>query len=205
MTLVKVKVNFPELTDAVKKAISRGVDKAVVEMGNEMQEMLAKPGRGRVYVRKSGKKYSKTALRAMKRAHVRGIKGRHFQYIKRIGLANVLRQLRKDGRRNPKTIRSLGFHKASAPGAPPARDTGHLARSWQVGFSRRGTVERQGNVYRLVVGSNLNYAKWLEFGTKNMAERPYVRPVAEIMRRRAPLIIQAEVANAIAKRNRGGK
>lgn len=205
MTLVRVKVNFPELTDAIKRAVARGVDKAVVAMGDEMQEMLSKPGRGRVYIRKSGKKYSKTALRAMKRAHVRGINGRHFQYIKRIGLANVLRQLRKDGRKNPKTIRSLGFHKASAPGAPPAKDTGHLARSWQVGFNKRGTVEQHGNVYRLVVGSNLNYAKWLEFGTARMAARPYVRPVAEIMRRRTPFIIQAEVSDALAKRNRGGK
>ena len=205
MTLVKVKVNFPELTDAVKKAIARGVDKAVVAMGDEMQDMLAKPGRGRVYVIRSNKKYSKTALRALRRAHVRGIKGRHFQYIKRIGLANVLRQLRKDGRRNPKTIRHLGFHKASAPGQPPARATGDLARSWQVGVKKRGSVERHGNVYRLVVGSNKPYAKWLEFGTSRMAARPYVRPVAEIMRRRAPIIIQAEVANAIAKRNRGAK
>lgn len=205
MTLVKVKVNFPELTDAIKRAVARGVDKAVVAMGDEMQEMLQKPGRGRVYVIRSNKKYSKTALRAMKRAHVRGIKGRHFQYIKRIGLANVLRQLRKDGRRNPKTLRHLGFHKASAPGQPPARNTGDLARSWQVGFKQRGSVEKHGNVYRLVVGSDKPYAKWLEFGTRNMAARPYVRPVAEIMRRRTPFIIQAEVSDALAKRNRGGK
>ncbi len=204
MTLVKVKVNFPQITDYIRKAVERGVDNAVGQMSDEMQAMLSRPGSGRVYVirRKTG--YSKRALRALKRANVRTIRGKFFQYVHRIGLANALRQMRKEGRRNPKTIRALGFHKASAPGQPPARDTGHLARSWQNGYQKRGSVERQGNRYRLVIGSNLDYARFLGVGTSRMQARPYVRPVAEIMRRRTPLIINEAVADAVARLNRRG-
>ncbi len=205
MTLVKVNVNFIQMTDTVRKAIERGVDMATVEMGREMEKMLSQPGRGRVYViRNASGKYSAKALRTLKRADVRPIRGRFFAYVHRIGLANALRQLRKEGRKNPKTIRSLGFHKASAPGQPPARNTGHIARSWQTGVAKRGKVEKAGNRYRLVVGSNLPYAKYLEFGTARMKQRPYVRPVALIMRPRTMGIITEQVARAIAKTN-GGK
>lgn len=79
-----------------------------------------------------------------------------------------------------------------------------MARSWQNGYQKRGSVERQGNRYRLVIGSNLDYARFLEFGTSRMQARPYVRPVAEIMRRRTPLIINEAVADAVARLNRRG-
>lgn len=204
MTLVKVKVNFPQITDYIRKAVERGVDNAVGQMSAEMQAMLSRPGSGRVYVIRTKKGYNKRALRALKKANVRTIRGKFFRYVHRIGLANALRQMRKEGRRNPKTIRVLGFHKASSPGQPPARDTGHLARSWQNGYRKRGSVERHGNRYTLVIGSILEYAKFLEFGTSDMKARPYVRPVAEIMRRRTPLIINEAVADAVARLNRRG-
>lgn len=205
MTLVKVNVNFANVGDRLRKAVAKGVDDAVLAMGLEMQDMLSKPGGGRVYlIRNANGKYNKRALRLLRNADVRAIKGRHYRWIKRIGLANVLRELRKRGQKNPKTLRQAGFHKASAPGQPPARDTGHLARSWQTGVKGRGPVEKDGNRYRLVVGSIVPYARWLEFGTSRMAARPYVRPVAEIMRRRTPFIVNAAVSNEIARMN-GGK
>ncbi len=205
MTLVKVNVNFANIGDRLKKAVERGVDQSVLVMGLEMKDMLGRPGGGRVYIiRNAEGKYNKRALRLLRQANVRAIKGRHFRWIKRIGLANVLRELRKRGQKNPKTLRQAGFHKASAPGQPPARNTGNLARSWQTGVKDRGPVQKDGNRYRLVVGSNVPYARWLEFGTSRMAARPYVRPVAEIMRRRTPLIVNLAVSNEIARIN-GGK
>ncbi len=207
MTLVKVNVNFQAMTESIRKAIERGVDMATVEMGREMEKMLSQPGTGRVYLIKGGSgEYSKKAIAALRRSRVFATAGYNdrFRFITRANLSQILRDMRARGLKNPKTIRAVGFHKASAPGRPPARNTGNLARSWQTGVAKRGKVEKAGNRYRLVVGSILPYAKYLEFGTRRMKARPYVRPVAEIMRRRTPLIINLAVSNAIAKTN-GGK
>jgi HK97 gp10 family phage protein len=59
-------------------------------------------------------------------------------------------------------------HTASKPGFPPNSDTGTLARSvrWDLDSSKN-----QG-----VVGTNLKYGAWLEFGTKDMEPRPWLLP-----------------------------
>ena len=64
-------------------------------------------------------------------------------------------------------------HTASAPGQPPMSDTGRLANS--ITFDRVGDLTA-------TVGSNLNYAPWLEYGTSRMAARPFFRPAVERMR-----------------------
>jgi len=64
-------------------------------------------------------------------------------------------------------------HTASAPGQPPMSDTGRLANS--ITFDRLGDLTA-------VVGSNLDYAPWLEYGTSRMAARPFFRPAVERMR-----------------------
>ena len=64
-------------------------------------------------------------------------------------------------------------HTVSAPGAAPNTDTGRLVSSIQVDV-------RAGNVF---VGSTLDYAGWLEFGTTRMAERPWLNPALENNRR----------------------
>jgi HK97 gp10 family phage protein len=53
----------------------------------------------------------------------------------------------------------------SAPGNPPAIDTGTLRRSIQVNQKADNSVE---------VGSNLEYARYLEYGTTKMAARPWL-------------------------------
>lgn len=60
-------------------------------------------------------------------------------------------------------------HQASAPGQAPQTDTGALASSVQ-------------NIRRDMTGwvfSRVEYASHLEFGTQNMAERPYFHPAVE--------------------------
>lgn len=56
----------------------------------------------------------------------------------------------------------------SAPGEPPNTDTGKLISSIRTRFSKNGLIA--------FVFTNLNYAFWLEFGTKTFKARPFLRP-----------------------------
>jgi len=73
--------------------------------------------------------------------------------------------------RGPKTGRRYGKHQASAPGEAPATNTGRLIQSilWQLGYQGLSAE----------VGSPLDYASYLETGTKRMAARPWLRPAYE--------------------------
>jgi len=66
------------------------------------------------------------------------------------------------------------FHRASAPGEAPARDVGALVNSIH--------AKRIGKLTYMVY-SNSEYARALEFGTRRMAARPFLRPA--VRRRRA--------------------
>lgn len=64
-------------------------------------------------------------------------------------------------------------HIASAPGDPPAPDLGTLRRSVQRDTSRLDSD------LSARTGTNMPYGRWLEHGTRKMAARPWMRPVAE--------------------------
>ena len=55
-------------------------------------------------------------------------------------------------------------HVASAPGEAPAVDTGRLINS--------SIYKRQVNPLQIVVGSNVKYSEYLEFGTRRIKPRP---------------------------------
>lgn len=59
-------------------------------------------------------------------------------------------------------------HQASAPGEPPASDTGTLVQ--------RGDVEFDAFALRASVVFRTDYALALELGTERMEPRPYLRP-----------------------------
>jgi len=61
-------------------------------------------------------------------------------------------------------------HQASAPGQYPATDTGRLVSSVRM-------LPDVGTSY--VVGTNVEYGRWLEFGTSRMAARPWLLPSFE--------------------------
>jgi len=88
-------------------------------------------------------------------------------------IANSIRneavKLVQSGSRSGRTYKRGGVtHQASAPGEPPKTDTGALMRSIRVEHTPgSGTA-------RVVVGAK--YAAELEFGTKKMAPRPFLRP-----------------------------
>lgn len=65
-------------------------------------------------------------------------------------------------------------HKASAPGEPPASDTGRLLNS--IGHTMYDGA--QGRSAR--VSAKTKYALWLELGTRYMAPRPFMRPALDI-------------------------
>jgi len=67
--------------------------------------------------------------------------------------------------------RGSKIHRASAPGEPPAVDTGRLRSSitHQVKAEGKKVIGR--------IGTNVEYARSLEFGTNKMAARPFLRPI----------------------------
>ncbi len=74
-----------------------------------------------------------------------------------------------------------GLHRASKPGDPPAADTGALKRSAFVERIRTGAR----------VGVAMLYAAWLEFGTRKIAPRPFLRPALAVVRARFGPIMRA--------------
>lgn len=64
-------------------------------------------------------------------------------------------------------------HRASAPGEAPATDTGRLAGS--VSVRKSGTMTAY-------VFTSVEYGPHLEFGTQNMAARPWLFPALESQR-----------------------
>jgi len=93
--------------------------------------------------------------------------------------------------------RVYGQHVSSAPGAYPAVRLGRLRGSISVNWSdsgmKRGAVD--GNArpddgvgcsvndpFTVTVGTNVEYAPYLEFGTSKMSARPFIRPTFELFR-----------------------
>jgi HK97 gp10 family phage protein len=72
--------------------------------------------------------------------------------------------------KGPKTGRTYGDHQASAPGEPPATDTGNLVRN--IGF------EVDKDKMTATVASRAPYSAALEFGTNDgkILPRPFMMP-----------------------------
>src|SRR3954453_1205524 len=67
-----------------------------------------------------------------------------------------------------RTFNKRKLHRASAPGESPATDSGTLAS--------RVFHDVQAGGFAASVFSDVNYASYLEFGTRRMAPRPYLAP-----------------------------
>lgn len=66
-------------------------------------------------------------------------------------------------------VRELPTHRASAPGEPPSSDSGRLMTA----VTHRLVP---GEVISGEVIANVEYALWLEEGTRYMAPRPFLKP-----------------------------
>lgn len=73
-------------------------------------------------------------------------------------------------RESAPTGRKYGKHTASAPGQPPAIDTGRL-----VGAVFGGVTERVADGVKGLVVANVVYAATLEIGNERIAPRPYIQ------------------------------
>lgn len=78
--------------------------------------------------------------------------------------------LKADLLSRPGTGAVYGKHRASAPGEPPAPDTGRLRNATQADPD----VKRDGQDYVGRVVANTEYAAALEKGTERMAARPFL-------------------------------
>lgn len=76
-------------------------------------------------------------------------------------------------------------HIASAPGEPPASDTGRLVNS----------IETVYDVLQLsgIVRCTVAYGPFLEYGTQKMEPRPFLRPAVANTRREVQAIVQEEI------------
>ena len=75
---------------------------------------------------------------------------------------------------SPATGRKYGGHRASAPGEPPASDTGGLLNNWPTpkkNFTATG-AEIEG-------GPGQEHASHLDLGTVKMDSRPFMRPALD--------------------------
>lgn len=80
---------------------------------------------------------------------------------------------------------------ASAPGDPPNSDTGRLRQSINFAFSSDGATG--------MVGSNLKYAAYLEFGTEDMAPRPWLSTALELVSKNIDATFEKWMAKAVQK------
>lgn len=68
-------------------------------------------------------------------------------------------------------------HVASAPGQPPAPDTGNLRRNWRQRVYAHGNGKGNGVTVHLQISSQMFYQQFLENGTRKMAARPFHEPI----------------------------
>ncbi len=69
--------------------------------------------------------------------------------------------------------RIYGKHVASAPGQPPAPDTGNLRRNWRQAVLAYPNGKGLGINIHMRITSDVFYADFLEHGTRKMAARPH--------------------------------
>ncbi len=113
------------------------------------------------------------------------------------------------GKAKGRNLRARGFHRASAPGKPPAANTNRLRASWSVSTpagDNFGTRDSFARIYRdatrvvLEFGSRVLYAPFLEFGTSRVRPRPYVRPSLTAVGKRAASIMQIALNRRLGAR-----
>lgn len=82
-------------------------------------------------------------------------------------------------------------HTASAPGGAPNTDTGNLVKRIATENPRKGLS---------YVGTSVEYGKHLEFGTRRMAARPWLRPAMDKAAPELPNAITNAITEEIQKR-----
>lgn len=114
-------------------------------------------------------------------------------------LVEAVRTGLETGGRSGRTYLGDGVvHQASAPGEPPASDTGELAASIEIDEGDRTTAaSAKLGVY---VTATADYAAPLELGTSITAPRPFLAPALRAAQPDAVVGIREAISAALAKR-----
>lgn len=91
----------------------------------------------------------------------------------------------------PKTGRMYGDHRASAPGEPPASDTGTHVRNIRTDFSDLDRLTGR-------AVASAEHSAHLEYGTESMEPRPHMRPALANSRGEINAVIASEIRRALA-------
>lgn len=161
-----------EIRRRFEAALVTGTLEVLVETQNRLLRKVSGRGRGRLYA------VTNTGLENMARV------GALSPFAAtRIGMAGTAANRRALMRRPrggvTRTLRDAGVHQASAPGDPPALDTGNLRKTIQLARPQRIT---RANYVGWRIGIAAIYARALEYGYRRLLPRPYVRPVLQQMR-----------------------
>lgn len=133
----------------------------MVRTQNEIVEMLGRPGTGRLYV-----------------------KGQNP-----FGSARARRSAASTAIAEGSSIRAVGYHRASAPGEPPAANTGNLRRN--VVLAKPQIINEKDKI-GWFLGIAVKYGRALEYGypKRRLLPRPYVIPSIEKVKKEAPAMIK---------------
>ncbi len=110
----------------------------------------------------------------------------HVELAVQSAVAESADDLRREARA---LLDVTGAGEPSAPGEPPRRQTGQLRDSLRVEIAR--------NRLSATVGTDLDYGAHLEFGTQDMAPRPWLQPAAQNAAPRIRARIEDAVREAI--------
>lgn len=191
----------------------------MVQTQTELQLMVSQPGKGRLYAKTAQGQRNlagfinreaglsrENSLRIRAQRSVRaalGLKEQSMRTVigaeatrrygatqrfiaRRVGVEVGERAIRRLIGQN-RNLGDMGIHRASAPGDPPTVRTGRLRRGIQMARPNRN---RAATRVGWRIGINVKYAPFLEFGTRRMRARPFVKPVLKKMQTLGPRMVR---------------
>ncbi|HHV79089.1 MAG TPA: hypothetical protein GXX40_05685 [Firmicutes bacterium] len=165
----KAEITFKSNLKAVEAVLDRAawerMERACQHLVNETKKAMTGPKSGRWYIKPGIKTIAErvATLRTAKIARKEKKLGRPLTEQEKTQITAKLTPAQLQARK----------YRASAPGETPALRTGRLFNS--IDYYVIGT----GLNLRGIVGSPLEYAPYLEFGTSKMERRPFLRPTYE--------------------------
>jgi hypothetical protein len=108
--------------------------------------------------------------------------------------AGMKRRITQGGKSGRLYQRGRKQHQASAPGEPPASDTGALANSIVARISKSDADYAESET-----GPTMAYDEALEFGASRMAARPYARPTLDEDADQIQAAIEAALQRALQR------
>lgn len=164
----RLRAELRQIQTLVHREVREAIKLSALEVDRVMKRLIQKgPKTGRLYRRSSIKRRSTKGLRALGLRRAPG---------------------------SPKLVVGINYHRASAPGEPPATDTGRLVSSIAPRYDEAGM--------RATIGVHdenmVRYARFLEFGTRRMRPRPFVRPTYTLTKAGTDRRLTEAVARGIA-------